>query len=325
MRRREFIAILGSAAAWPLVARAQSERVRRIGVLIGADDTDMRTSYAAFVEALQQFGWTEGRNVQIETRWAGGHASDFRRYTTDLVALAPDVIFVNGAAALEPLLQATHTVPIVFATVTDPVGSGFIDSMAHPGGNITGFVQFEYALSGKWLEILKEIAPSVRRTAVLRDPELRNGTGQFAVIQSVAPALGVEVTAINLRDVSNIERAVAAFAGSPNGGLILTASALSVTHRELIIALAAKHKLPAVYFRRGFVASGGLISYGHDILQQFRGAAGYVDRILKGEKPADLPVQAPTKYELVINLKTAKALGLTVPPSLLARADEVIE
>jgi putative ABC transport system substrate-binding protein len=327
VKRREFIAALGGAAAWPVLARGQSERVRRIGVLMpdfAADDADLRASYAAFFEALQQLGWSDGRNVQIQTRSAS-QASDFRRQATDLVALAPDVIFANGAAGLEPLLQATHTVPIVFATVTDPVGSGFIDSMAHPGGNTTGFVQFEYTLSGKWLELLKEIAPSVTRTAVLRDPELRNGTGQFAVIQSVAPALGVEVTAINLRDASNIERAVAAFAGSPNGGLILTASALSVTHRELIIALAAKHKLPAVYYRRGFVAGGGLISYGYDVLQQFRGAAGYVDRILKGERPSDLPVQAPTKYELAINLKTAKALGLSVPHSLLARADEVIE
>jgi putative ABC transport system substrate-binding protein len=278
-----------------------------------------------FVEALQQLGWTEGRNLQIETRWAGGHASDIRRHATDLVALAPEVILTNGVASLAPLLQATHTVPIVFTTVTDPVGAGFIESMAHPGGNATGFVQFEYTLSGKWLELLKEIAPGVRRTAVLRDPELTNGIGQFAVIQSVAPALGVDVTAINLRDAGgDIERAVTAFAGSPNGGLIVTASA-AVTHRELIIALAAKYKLPAVYYRRGFVASGGLISYGFDLVQQFRGAAVYVDRILKGEKPADLPVQAPTKYELAINLKTAKSLGLTVPPSLLARADEVIE
>jgi putative ABC transport system substrate-binding protein len=243
-----------------------------------------------------------------------------------LVALAPEVILANSIPALAPLLQATHTVPIVFAAVADPVGAGLIESMAHPGGNATGFVQFEYTLSGKWLELLKEIAPSVTRAAVLRDAAIPSGIGQFAVIQSVAPALGVEVTAINLRDAAgDIERAVTAFAGSPNGGLILTGSALSVTHRELIIALAAKHKLPAIYYRRYYVASGGLISYGYEILQQFREAAGYVDRILKGEKPSDLPVQAPTKYELVINLKTAKALGIDVPPSLLARADEVIE
>ena len=297
---------------WPLARRARTY--------------SNRADCAAFVEALQQLGWTDGRNVQIETRWAGSRASDIRRHATDLAALAPEVIFAAGNTGLSPLLQATHTVPIVFASVIDPIGAGFIESMARPGGNATGFVQFEYTLSGKWLELLKEIAPSVTRTAVLRDPAITAGIGQFAVIQSVAPALGVEVTAINLRDAGgDIERAVTAFAGSPNGSLILTASVLSVTHRELIIALAAKHKLPAVYYRRGYAASGGFISYGYDILQQFRGAAGYVDRILKGEKPADLPVQAPSKYELVINLKTAKALGLDVPPSLLARADEVIE
>jgi putative ABC transport system substrate-binding protein len=326
MKRRTFIAALGGAAAWPVVARAQSERVRRIGVLLTVDDTDNRASYAAFVEALQRLGWTDGRNVQIETRWGGSRASDYGRHATDLVALAPEVLVVEGAVALAALLQATRTVPIVFATVPDPVGAGFIESMSRPGGNATGFVQFEYTLSGKWLELLKEIVPSVTRTAVLRHPLLPNGIGQFAAIQSVAPALGVDVAAINLRDAAgDIERAVTAFAGSPNGGLIVTTSNLALAHRELIIALAAKHKLPAVYWRRYFVASGGLISYGFDILQQFRGAAGYVDRILKGEKPADLPVQAPTKYELVINLKTAKALGLEVPHSLLARADEVIE
>jgi putative ABC transport system substrate-binding protein len=325
MRRREFIAALGGAAAWPVVARAQSERVRRIGVLMNVDDADTRAIYAAFVEALQRLGWTDGRNVQVETRWAGSRASDFGRDATDLVALAPDVIVANGAAALAPLLQATHTVPIVFAAVPDPVGAGFIESMARPGGNATGFVAAEYTLSGKWLELLKEIAPSVTRTAVLRDPLVANSIGQYAVIQSVAPALGVDVSVINLRDGGDIERAVTAFAGSPNGGLFVTTSALALAHRELIIALAAKHTLPAVYWRRYFVASGGLISYGYDILQQFRGAAGYVDRILKGEKPADLPAQAPNKYELAINLKTARALGLEMPPSVLARADEVIE
>jgi putative tryptophan/tyrosine transport system substrate-binding protein len=326
MRRREFVKLIASGAAtWPLAARAQSERVRRIGVLMTVDDADQRASYAAFVEALQQLGWTDGRNVQIETWWAGGQASDIRRYATDLAALAPEVIVANANASLAALLQATHTVPIVFGSVADPVGAGFIESMARPGGNATGFAAFEYTLSGKWLELLKEIAPSVTRTAVLRDPEITAGIGQFAVIQSVAPALGVEVRAINLRDAGDIERAVTAFAGSPNGGLILTISGLALTHHELIIALAAKYKLPAVYYRRYYVASGGLISYGYDILQQYRGMAGYVDRILKGEKPADLPVQAPNKYELVINLKTAKALGLTVPSSLLARADEVIE
>ena len=325
MNRREFITVVGSAAAWPLVARAQSERVRRIGVLMPVDDPDNRASYAAFVEALQQLGWTDGRNVQIETRWGGSRASDLRRSATDLVALAPEVLVAGGTASLGPLLQATNTVPIVFAAATDPVVAGAIESMARPGGNATGFIQSEYTLSGKWLELLKEIAPGVRRTAVLRDPELTNGIGQYAVIQSGAPALGVDVTVINLHDVGEIERAVTAFAGSPNGGLIVTTGAAAVIHRELIIALAAKYKLPAVYYRRYFVASGGLISYGYDVLEQFRGAAGYVDRILKGEKPADLPAQAPNKYELVINLKTAKALGLTVPSSLLARADEVIE
>jgi len=326
MRRRAFIAALGGAAAWPLAARAQGERVRRIGVLLPVDDADWQAGYAAFVETLRHSGWTDGRNVQIETRWAGSRTSDLQRHATDLVALAPEVLVAGGTTTLAPLLQATHTVPIVFAAIADPVGAGFVDSMAHPGGNATGFVQFEYTLSGKWPELLKEIAPSVTRAAVLRDPLLANGIGQYAVIQSVAPALGVDVTVINLRDAAgDIERAVAAFAASPNGGLILTGSSLAVAHHELIIALAAKHKLPAVYYRRYFVASGGLISYGYDVLQQFRGAAGYVDRILKGEKPADLPVQAPTKYELAINLKTAKALGLAMPPSVLARADEVIE
>ena len=323
MRRRAFIAGLGSAAAWPVVARAQSERVRRIGVLTAVDDADIRANVAAFVEALKQLGWTEGRNVHIETRLSEGQVSDIRSHATDLAALAPEVIVATGATSLASLLQATHTVPIVFVNVVDPVGAGFIESMARPGGNATGFVEFEYSLSGKWMELLKEIAPSVTRTAVLRD--LTVGIGQFAVIQSVAPGLGVDVTAINLRDPGDIERAVTAFAGSPNGGLILTSSPLAVAHRELIIELTKKQKLPAVYYRRHFVSTGGLISYGPDILQQFRAAAGYVDRVLKGEKPADLPVQAPSKYELVINLKTAKALGLTVPPSVLARADEVIE
>jgi putative tryptophan/tyrosine transport system substrate-binding protein len=273
MRRREFISLLGSgAAAWPLVARAQSERVRRISVLMPVfDDADWRAGYAACVEALQQLGWTDGRNVQIETRWGGSRASDLRRSATDLVALAPEVLVAGGTASLGPLLQATNTVPIVFAAATDPVGAGFIESMARPGGNATGFVQSEYSISGKWLELLKEIAPGVRRTAVLRDPELTNGIGQYAVIQSGAPALGVDVTVINLHDVGEIERAVTAFAGSPNGGLIVTTGAAAVIHRELIIALAAKYKLPAVYYRRFFVASGGLISYGYDVLEQFRG------------------------------------------------------
>jgi putative ABC transport system substrate-binding protein len=325
MRRREFILALGGAAVWPVVARAQSERVRRIGVLMNVDDADNRACYAAFVEALQRLGWTDGRNVQIETRWPGSRASDLRSNATDLVAHAPDVLVAAGAVSLAPLLQATHTMPIVFAAATDPVGAGFIESMAHPGGNATGFAASEYALGGKWLELLKEIAPSMRRTAVLRDPALTIGIGQFAAIQSVAPALGLEVTAIDVRDASDIEPAVTAFAGSPNGGVIVAPGRFALANRDLIIALAAKYKLPAVYYRRRFVASGGLISYDFDILEEYRGAAGYVDRILKGERPSDLPVQAPTKYELTINLKTARALGLTVPPTLLARADEVIE
>ena len=325
MKRREFIAGLGGAVTWPVLARAQSERVQRIGILMNVDDADNRASYAAFVEALQRLGWTDGRNVQIETRWPGSRASDLQRHATDLVALAPDVLVAAGAVSLAPLLQATHTVPIVFAAATDPVGAGFIESMAHPGGNATGFAASEYTLGGKWLQLLKEIAPSMRRTAVLRDPALTIGIGQFAAIQSMAPALGLEVTAIDVRDASDIEPAVTAFAGSPNGGVIVAPGRFALANRELIIALAAKYKLPAVYYRRRFVASGGLMSYDFDILEQYRGAAGYVDRILKGEKPADLPVQAPTKYVLTINLKTAKALGLDVPPTLLARADEVIE
>jgi putative tryptophan/tyrosine transport system substrate-binding protein len=327
MRRREFITLLGgAAAAWPLAVRAQQpERMRRIGVLMNVDDADQRASYAAFLQVLQQLGWIDGHNVRIDTRWAGGHASDIRRQAADLAAHAPDILFATGTASMAPLLEVTRTLPIVFVNVADPVGAGFVDSMAQPGGNVTGFVQFEYTLSGKWLELLKQIAPGLTRAAVLRDPAITSGVGQFAVIQAVAPSLGMEVRAINVRDAGEIERAVTAFASSPNGGLILTASALAVAHRELIIKLAAQHKLPAVYYRRYYVASGGLISYGYDVLQQYRGAAGYVDRILKGEKPADLPVQAPTKYELVVNLKTAKTLGLEIPQTVLGRADEVIE
>jgi putative ABC transport system substrate-binding protein len=326
MRRRAFIAALGGAAAWPVVARAQQpERMRRIGVLLGiAANTDTQTRLAAFVQTLQQLGWTDGRNVRIDTRWALGDTELIRRYAAELVALAPDVIFVSGNAAVAPLLQATHTVPIVFASVADPVGSGFVDSLSQPGGNATGFMQFEYGLSGKWLELLKEIAPSLTRVIILWDPETA-GIGQFAIIQSVATSAGVDVRPVNLRDAGETERAITAFARAPNGGLVVTASAWSVVRRDLIIALAARHKLPAVYFERLFVVAGGLISYGANFVDQYRRAAGYVDRILKGEKPADLPVQAPTKYELVINLKTAKTLGLAVPPSVLARADEVIE
>jgi putative tryptophan/tyrosine transport system substrate-binding protein len=270
-------------------------------------------------------GWTDGRNVRVDIRWTLGNADDARKYAAELVALAPDVILASGGAAVGPLLQATHTLPIVFAIVPDPVGSGFVESLARPGGNATGFVQFEYSLTGKWLELLKQIAPGVTRAAVLRDPAISTGIGQFGAIQAVAPSLGMEVTPVNVRDAGEIERAIAAFARPSNGGLIVTVSALVVIHRDLIIALAARHKLPAVFYERNFVAGGGLISYGPDYLDEFRRAAGYVDRILKGEKPADLPVQGPTKYKLVINLKTAKTLGLTMPPTLLATADEVIE
>ena len=328
MRRREFITFLsGAAVAWPLAARAQQvEGVRRLGVLMNTSaDTNAVADLADFTQALRQLGWTDGGNIRIETRWAEGSASEIRKHAAELVALAPDVIFSTGTAGMGPLLQATRTVPIVFVNVADPVGAGFVESMARPGGNATGFVQFEYSLSGKWLELLKQIVPSVTRVAVLRDPAITSGIGQFAVIQSVAPSLGVDVTAINVREAAEIERAVTAFARSSNGGLILTSSALAAVHRDLIISLAAKHKLPAVYYRRYFATSGGLASYGPDIPAHFRRAAGYVDRVLKGEKPADLPVQAPTKYETVINLKTAKALGITVPQTLLAHADEVIE
>jgi putative tryptophan/tyrosine transport system substrate-binding protein len=327
MRRRDFITLLGGAAlAWPLVAFAQhADRMRSIGVLMNTDDADQRASFAAFVQFLKELGWTDGSNLRVDSRWAGGRASDIRKSAEELAALGPDVFVVSGTAGLAPLIQVAGTVPIVFANVADPVGAGFVNSMSRPGGNVTGFVQFEYSLSAKWLELLKQVAPDMARVAVLRDPAITSGIGQFAVIQSVATSLGVEVVAINVRDAHEIEQSVEAFAHLPNGGLILTASALAVTHRDLIIALAAKYRLPAVYYRRYYAVSGGLISYGYDILQGYRGAAGYVDRILKGEKPANLPVQAPTKYELVINLKTAKAMGLTVPPSLLARADAVIE
>jgi putative ABC transport system substrate-binding protein len=330
MRRREFITLLGSVVtAWPLAVLAQQgERMRRIGVLTSgaaADDPDGQIRSAAFLQELQHLGWTDGRNIRFDYRWGAGDAENIRKYAAELVALAPDVILASGTATVGPLLQATRTVPIVFAQVTDPVGAGFIDSLAHPGGNATGFLLFEYSISGKWLELLKEIAPRVTRAAVIRDAAQTAGTGQFAVIQSVAPSLGMEVSTINVRDPAEIERAIAAFARTADGGLIVTASALSVVHRNLIVRLAARHKLPAVYYRRQYATDGGLLSYGPDVAEQNRRAARYVDRILKGEKPADLPVQAPNKYELVINLKTAKALGLTVPPTLLARADEVIE
>jgi putative ABC transport system substrate-binding protein len=330
MQRRNFIRLLGGAAvAWPLAAHAQqSDRVRRIGVLVAAtaDDGDYQARIAAFQQGLQQLGWSDGRNVHIDTRWATTKPDDIRRHAAELAALAPDVILAGtGTATVAPLLQATRTVPIVFAVVIDPVGAGFVDSLARPGGNATGFTVFEYGMSGKWLELLKQIAPAVTRAAVLRDPTIASGIGQFAAVQAVAPSLGVDLSAVDVRDAGEIERAVTAFARSSNDGLIVTASALATRHRDLIIALAARLRLPAVYPYRFFVTIGGLISYGPDFVDQYRQAAGYVDRILKGEKPAELPVQAATKYELAINLKTAKALGLTVPPAVLARAGEVIE
>ena len=299
MRRREFLGILGGTTAlWSSAVRAQ-ERVRRIGVLLPttADDAEFQARVGAFLQALALLGWTIGRNVRIDTRWTTTNAAEIRRHAAELAALAPDVILASGDSTVGPLLQATRTVPIVFTVVADPVGAGFVDSLARPGGNVTGFMNFEYSVSGKWLELLKEIAPSVTRVAVLRDAASPSGTGQFAAVQAVAPSLRVEVTAVNMRDAGEIEGAAAAFARSPNGGLILTASALAQRHRNLIVTLAARHKLPAVYPERSFVAAGGLISYGSDRIDQFRQAAGYVDRILKGEKPADLPVQAPTKYE----------------------------
>jgi ABC-type uncharacterized transport system substrate-binding protein len=327
-RRREVITLLSGAAAWPLVARAQQgERMRRIGVLqsLAADDPEGQARLAAFAQGLQQSGWTIGRNLQIDTRWAAGDAERFRRYAAELVALVPDVILAVGAAAVGPLQQSTRTVPIVFVNTSDPVGAGFVESLARPGGNATGFLLYEYGTSGKWLELLKEIAPRVTRVAVLRDSALAAGTGQLGAIQAVAPSFGVELRPVDVRDAPEIERAVAAFARASDGGLIVTGSTLALVHRDLILTLAARHKLPAIYFQRVFVTSGGLISYAPDQIDQFRRAGGYVDRILKGEKPADLPVQAPTKLELVVNLKTAKALGLEIPTTVLARADEVIE
>jgi putative ABC transport system substrate-binding protein len=290
-----------------------------------ANDPQTQIRNAAFLQGLQQLGWTVGTNIQIDYRWAAGNEDDTRKYAAELVALAPDVIFASGSAAVEPLRRATRTVSIVFALVPDPVGAGFVDSLARPGGNITGFTPWEYGIGAKWLEVLKQVAPGVTRAAVLRDPAITAGIGLWGAIQSVSPSFGVELRPVDVRDAGEIERAVSSFARSPNGGLILTGSALAIIHRDLIIALAARHRLPAVYYDRYFAAAGGLISYGSNTAEQFRLAAGYVDRILKGEKPAELPVQAATKYELVINLKTAKALGLEVPSTLLARADEVIE
>jgi putative ABC transport system substrate-binding protein len=328
MRRREFIAGLGGAVAWPMGAQGQqSERVRRISVLLTfpPDDQETMAGLVAFRQALQQSGWTDGGNVRIDMRSSSGDADQIRQNVKEAVASAPDVIFAMGTANAGWLLQSSRTVPVVFAYTADPVGAGFVESLSRPGGNATGFIQFEYGLSVKWLELLKEIVPRVTRVAVLRDPAISAGIGQWGAIQSVAPTFGVEVSPVNVREAGEIERGIATFARSAGGGLILTGSALSAIHADLIIALASRHKLPAVYFLRRFVSQGGLISYGPDVIDQYRRAGSYVDRILRGEKPADLPVQAPTKYELAINLKTAKALSLDLPQPLLARADEVIE
>jgi len=330
MRRREFLGVFGSCAiAWPLAAGAQQpDRMRHIGVLMAAtaQDPEYQTRVGAFRQELARLGWTDGRNAQIDTRWATTNADDVRRHAAELAALAPDVILAaTGTTTVAPLLQATRAVPIVFVIVIDPVGAGFVASLARPGGNATGFLMFEYGLSAKWPELLKQIAPGVTRVAVLRDPAIASGIGQFGAIQSAAPSLGMEAIPLNVRDVAEIERDIASFATASKGGVIVTASPEASRHRDLIVTLAARHGLPTVYASRYFVTRGGLISYGPDLLDQYRRAAGYVDRILKGEKPADMPVQAPTKYELVINLKTAKALGITVPHSLLSRADEVIE
>jgi ABC-type uncharacterized transport system substrate-binding protein len=329
MRRRDFIKLVGgSAAAWPVASRAQQpDRMRRIGILmnLAEGDAEAQDRIAAFLLGLQQLGWTDSRNVRIDTLFAVGSGAEARKNVADLVARAPDVILATGSVSVGPLLQVSGAVPIVFVLVPDPVGAGYVNSLARPGGNATGFSLFEYGIGGKWLELLKQVAPGVTRVAVLRDPAISAGLGVFGAIQSVAPSFGVEANAINVRDASEIEHDIAAFASNSNGGLIVTASGLANTHRSLIIALAARHSVPAVYFQRRFVADGGLISYGPNYLDQYRLAAGYVDRILKGEKPADLPVQAPTKYDLAINLKTAKALGLNVPNTLIGRADELVE
>ena len=330
MRRREFITIVGGAAAtWPLAGRAQhtGERMRRIGVLMrgSADDSDEQARLTAFLQGMQEWGWSDGSNVRIDVRWSAADPERRRKYAAELVALSPDVILADTSTVVAALQQATQMVPIVFAGVIDPVGAGFVASLARPGGNTTGFASLDYGTSGKWLELLKEIAPRVTRAAILRDPTIAAGIGQLAAIQTVAPALGVELTPLGARDAGEIERALAAFPLGANAGLIVTAGPSTGTYRDLIIAIAARHRLPTVYPFRYHVSSGGLISYGPDSLYGYRPAAGYIDRIIKGEKPADLPVQTPTKFDLVINLKTAKALGLDLPTSVLARADEVIE
>jgi putative tryptophan/tyrosine transport system substrate-binding protein len=329
MRRRDVLALCGCLpVAWPrAVGAQQSERTRRLGMLYGtsADDEESQARNATFLKTLQERGWTSGRNLQVETRWAAGDADRIGKFATEFAALAPDVIFTAGTAPVAALLHATRTVPIVFAIVPDPVGAGFVDSLAEPGGNATGFMVYDFSLAAKWLELLKRLAPATTRVAVLRDPAAANGIGQWAAIQTVAPALGIELTPVNVIDMAEIERSVAKFARAPNGGMIVTGTVLAAVHRKAIVALAAKYKLPAVYFARFMIRDGGLLSYGPDFIDEYRKAAGYVDRILKGAKPAELPVQAPSKYELVINAKTAKALGLEIPATLLATADDVIE
>jgi len=329
VKRREFITLLGGAAAWPFAARAeQAERMRRIGVLMAAtaDDPEYQPRMRAFQQGLALLGWTEGRNVRVDTRWAGTNADDIRKHAVELAALAPDAVVAgSGTTTVAPLLQATRTVPIVFVVVIDPVGAGFVANLARPGGNATGFLMFEYGQSGKWLEVLKQTAPEVKRVAVLRDPTIASGIGQLGAIQSAAPSLGMEAIPVNVRDGGEIERNIAALAHSSNGGVVVTGSLEASRHRDLIITLAARHRLPAVYPFRFFVMAGGLMFYGANNIDQWRQAASYVDRIFWGAQPTDLPIQLPTKYELVINLKTAKALGLEIPPMLLARADEVIE
>jgi putative tryptophan/tyrosine transport system substrate-binding protein len=329
MRRREFISLIGGAAiAYPLAARAQqSNQMKHLGVLMNetADNPEAQNRFAAFLQGLQEAGWAVGRNLRIDVRWGAGDVDRLRGYAAELVSLAPNVILGQGSSTMRPLLQATRTVPIVFPVSSDPVGAGFVDSLARPGGNATGFMSFEYSLSGKWLELLKETVPSITRVAVLRDASQGSGTSMYAIVQAMAPSLRVEVTPLNIRDAGEIERAIEVFTRVSDGGLIVTSGGSVDLRRDLIIALAARHKLPAVYGERNFVTAGGLISYGPDFIDLYRRAASYVDRILKGEKPADLPVQVPTKYELVINLKTAKALGLSIPQSVLARADEVID
>jgi putative tryptophan/tyrosine transport system substrate-binding protein len=328
MRRRDFITLLGGAAVWPLAARAQqSERMRRIGVLepLAVDDPEALARVTVFAQGLQQLGWTANRNVRIDYRWGAGDADRIREQAAELATLAPDAILTVGASTTAPMLRATRTVPVVFVAVVDPIGAGYVDSLARPGGNATGFTNVEFSMGAKWLELLKEIAPSVRRVAVIRDPDLSIGPGQFSAVQTAAPSLGIEARPVNVRDPGEIERVIAAFARSGNGGLIVTGSGLAGIHRHVLVSLAALHNLPAVYFERYFVTAGGLSSYGTSVVEQHRTAAGYVDRVLKGEKPADLPVQAPNKYELVVNLKTAKSLGLEMPTTMLARADEVIE